>query len=185
MYFTGFGHELAEWKDPRERHDTRQKCPEEERPPTQEKDPFPYTALWIMESSQVLLLILDHNWTVLVHSALALYFNSILYSPSRTRPQPHEEKRKPVRWAAVKEQKVMDLHCGRMQRPKRMCPKCEIITCRKCDTLHADTLFVAHSLLDHYDILLLFSKNPIPLAHLIKYLLTHTYFTFSRTGSHL
>ncbi|KAE8604696.1 hypothetical protein XENTR_v10014795 [Xenopus tropicalis] len=69
----------------------------------------------------------------------------------KTRPQPHEEKRKPVRWAAVKEQKVMDLHCGRMQRPKRMCPKCEIITCRKCDTLHADTLFVAHSLLDHYD----------------------------------
>ncbi|OCT81079.1 hypothetical protein XELAEV_18027892mg [Xenopus laevis] len=71
----------------------------------------------------------------------------------KTRPQTHEEKRKPVRWTGIKEQKVMqlDLHCGQMQRPKRMCPKCEIITCRKCDTLHVDTLFVAHSLLDHYD----------------------------------
>ncbi|XP_053316163.1 uncharacterized protein C17orf50 homolog [Spea bombifrons] len=65
-----------------------------------------------------------------------------------------EEKRKPQRRVGQKDPKVthQESCCGRMERPRRMCPKCEIVSCRKCDTLHADTLFVAHSLLDHYDI---------------------------------
>ncbi|CAM5138848.1 unnamed protein product [Eretmochelys imbricata] len=33
----------------------------------------------------------------------------------------------------------------------KMCPKCEIIICRKCETLHSESSFIAHSLLDHYD----------------------------------
>lgn len=32
-----------------------------------------------------------------------------------------------------------------------MCPKCEILVCRKCETLHSESSFIAHSLLDHYD----------------------------------
>ncbi|XP_069071551.1 uncharacterized protein C17orf50 homolog [Pleurodeles waltl] len=39
----------------------------------------------------------------------------------------------------------------RQPRSRKMCPKCEIVICRKCDTLHANSSFVAHSLLDHYD----------------------------------
>lgn len=33
----------------------------------------------------------------------------------------------------------------------KMCPKCEILVCRKCETLHSESSFIAHSLLDHYD----------------------------------
>uniref|UniRef100_K7F2N4 DUF4637 domain-containing protein n=1 Tax=Pelodiscus sinensis TaxID=13735 RepID=K7F2N4_PELSI len=33
----------------------------------------------------------------------------------------------------------------------KMCPKCEIIICWKCETLHSESSFIAHSLLDHYD----------------------------------
>ncbi|KAJ6669302.1 hypothetical protein lerEdw1_008111 [Lerista edwardsae] len=33
----------------------------------------------------------------------------------------------------------------------KMCPKCEILLCRACNTLHTESSFIAHSLLDHYD----------------------------------
>ncbi|KAM4694386.1 uncharacterized protein C17orf50 homolog [Discoglossus pictus] len=65
-----------------------------------------------------------------------------------------EEKRKPQRRIGNKDCKAPkeELCCRRQDRHFTMCPKCEIVICRKCDTLHADSLFVAHSLLDHYDI---------------------------------
>ncbi|XP_053166312.1 uncharacterized protein LOC128351139 isoform X2 [Hemicordylus capensis] len=33
----------------------------------------------------------------------------------------------------------------------KMCPKCEISICSMCNTLHTESSFIAHSLLDHYD----------------------------------
>ncbi|XP_056419512.1 uncharacterized protein C17orf50 homolog [Hyla sarda] len=66
---------------------------------------------------------------------------------------PDENKKKPMRRAGPKEPKVSkeETCCHQPGHSKTMCPKCEIVTCRKCDTLHANSLFVAHSLLDHYD----------------------------------
>ncbi|KAM3930967.1 uncharacterized protein C17orf50 homolog [Leptodactylus fuscus] len=66
---------------------------------------------------------------------------------------PEDNKKKPMRRVGPKEPKVFheESCCCQPGRSKTMCPKCEIVICRKCDTLHADSLFVAHSLLDHYD----------------------------------
>ncbi|KAM4043252.1 uncharacterized protein C17orf50 homolog [Anomaloglossus baeobatrachus] len=66
---------------------------------------------------------------------------------------PEDNKKKPMRRARPKEPKVCHEEpcCRQPGRSKTMCPKCEIVICRKCDTLHANSLFVAHSLLDHYD----------------------------------
>ncbi|KAM8952368.1 uncharacterized protein C17orf50 homolog [Pelodytes ibericus] len=84
--------------------------------------------------------------------SLALLCGSI--KTHNLKKQTPEEKRKPLRRVGPRETKVIQAEscCGRMERPRKMCPKCEIVSCRKCDTLHADSLFVAHSLLDHYDI---------------------------------
>ncbi|XP_068135277.1 uncharacterized protein C17orf50 homolog [Hyperolius riggenbachi] len=64
-----------------------------------------------------------------------------------------EDKKKPMRRLGHREQRATqeEAKCAQLQHSRKMCAKCEIITCRKCDTLHADSLFVAHSLLDHYD----------------------------------
>ncbi|XP_075426270.1 uncharacterized protein C17orf50 homolog isoform X1 [Ascaphus truei] len=84
-------------------------------------------------------------------TSLALLCGSLKKHKART--QLPEEKRKPLRRIGHKEPKLRreDSCCARPGLARRMCPKCEIVTCRKCDTLHADALFVAHSLLDHYD----------------------------------
>ncbi|CAH2246599.1 Hypothetical predicted protein [Pelobates cultripes] len=85
-------------------------------------------------------------------SSLALLCGSL--KTQNLKKQIPEEKTKPPRRIGPKEPKTTheESCCGRMEHPRTMCPKCEIVSCRKCDTLHAHSLFVAHSLLDHYDV---------------------------------
>ncbi|KAM5165108.1 uncharacterized protein C17orf50 homolog [Mantella aurantiaca] len=82
-------------------------------------------------------------------SSLAVLCGSLKTHKGKTQ----EDKKKPLYRAGQKELKMNheESFCGQLERSRKMCAKCEIITCRKCDTLHADSLFVAHSLLDHYD----------------------------------
>ncbi|XP_077344449.1 uncharacterized protein C17orf50 homolog [Lithobates pipiens] len=84
-------------------------------------------------------------------SSLAVLCGSLKTHKGKTHAP--EDKKKPLCRTGHKEHKMNreESYCGQLERSRNMCAQCEIITCKKCDTLHADSLFVAHSLLDHYD----------------------------------
>ncbi|KAJ7424089.1 hypothetical protein WISP_30289 [Willisornis vidua] len=69
------------------------------------------------------------------------------------RSQLSEDKRRCLHKKGSKKLKPAREEICSLRQPHsgKMCPKCEILTCRKCETLHSESSFIAHSLLDHYD----------------------------------
>ncbi|XP_068880243.1 uncharacterized protein C17orf50 homolog isoform X1 [Aphelocoma coerulescens] len=74
-------------------------------------------------------------------------------SSPQGRSQLSEDKRRCLHRKGSKRLKPAREEMCSLRQPHsgKMCPKCEILLCRKCGTLHSQSGFIAHSLLDHYD----------------------------------
>lgn len=83
---------------------------------------------------------------------LATLLSSDCSSP-QGRNQIFEDKRRCLHRKGSKKPKPAREEICSLRQPHsgKMCPKCEILVCRKCETLHSESSFIAHSLLDHYD----------------------------------
>ncbi|XP_078524245.1 uncharacterized protein C17orf50 homolog [Lissotriton helveticus] len=86
-------------------------------------------------------------------TSLSLFCSPLRGKSPQAGSQVCEDKKKVPTKDFVKEVKPAREEVCSLRQPhsRKMCPKCEIVICRKCDTLHANSSFVAHSLLDHYD----------------------------------
>uniref|UniRef100_A0A8C2SZ50 DUF4637 domain-containing protein n=1 Tax=Coturnix japonica TaxID=93934 RepID=A0A8C2SZ50_COTJA len=74
-------------------------------------------------------------------------------SSPQGRSQSFEDKKRCLHRKGSKKLKPAREEICSLRQPHsgKMCPKCEILVCRKCETLHSESSFIAHSLLDHYD----------------------------------
>lgn len=86
-------------------------------------------------------------------SGLSLFSGSPRNKPPQGRSQSFEDKKRCLHRKGSKKLKPAREEICSLRQPHsgKMCPKCEILVCRKCETLHSESSFIAHSLLDHYD----------------------------------
>ncbi|XP_048170361.1 uncharacterized protein C17orf50 homolog [Corvus hawaiiensis] len=86
-------------------------------------------------------------------SRLSLFSESPKTKFPQGRSQLSEDKRRCLHRKGSKRLKPAREEMCSLRQPHsgKMCPKCEILLCRKCGTLHSQSGFIAHSLLDHYD----------------------------------